>query len=184
MNELANAEMAFEVLERALSSVDDGQLGNATPCRDYDVADLAGHLVDSVTRISGAAGVAVTAPTGGAITGLLDAGRDAVAGWRRRGLDGDVPFAGRMMSARDLLGVIGLEFLVHGWDFATAIGDTLDVPDGLADDVLRIGLSTVTPQSRRNAGFDEPVTIGADASALDRLLAFTGRDPAAGIPLR
>lgn len=184
MNELANAEMAFEVLERALSSVGDGQLGNATPCRDYDVAALAGHLVDGVTRISGAAGVAVGAPTGGAIAGLIGAGRDTVAGWRCRGLDGDVAFAGRTMAARDLLGVIGLEFVVHGWDFATAVGGTLDVPDGLADDVLRLGLRTVTPQSRRDAGFDEPVTIGADASSLDRLLAFTGRDPAAGIPLR
>jgi uncharacterized protein (TIGR03086 family) len=184
VNELANAEMALEVLESALSSVGAEQLGLATPCRDYDVADLAGHLVDSVTRISGAAGVAVTAPGGGAITGLLDAGHNAVAGWRHRGLDGDVSFAGRTMAARDLLGVIGLEFVVHGWDFATAIGYTLDVPDGLADDVLRLGLRTVTPQSRRDAGFDEPVTIGADASSLDRLLAFTGRDPAAGIPLR
>lgn len=184
MNELANAEMALEFLERALSSVDDEQLGNPTPCRDYDVADLAGHLVDSVTRISGAAGVAVTAPTGGTITDLLDAGRGAVAGWRRRGLDGAVSFAGRTMSARDLLGVIGLEFVVHGWDFATAVGCTLTVPDALADDVLRLGLRTVTPQSRRDAGFDEPVAIGSDASTLDRLLAFTGRDPAARIPLR
>lgn len=184
MNELANAEAALEVLERAVSSVGDGQLANPTPCRDYDVAALVGHLVDSLTRISGAAGVVVSAPTGGAITGLIDAGRDAVASWRRRGIDGDVSFAGRTMAARDLLGVIGLEFVVHGWDFATAVGETLTVPDALADAILHLGYRTVTAQSRRHAGFDEPVAIGADASALDRLLAYTGRNPAAWIPLR
>ena len=184
MNELANAEAAMKVLERALSSVDDERLGNPTPCRDYDVAALTRHLVDSLTCISGAAGVVVGAPVGGAITGLLNAGRDAVAGWRRRGVDGDVPFAGRTMAARDLLGVIGLEFVVHGWDFATAVGDTLEVPDKLADDILDLGLRTVTAQSRCLAGFDDPVTIDADASAFDRLLAFTGRDPAARVPLR
>ena len=184
MKELANAEAALAVLERAVSSVGDGQLANATPCRDYDVAALAGHLVDGLTRISGAAGVVVSAPTGGAITGLIDAGRDAVAGWRRRGIDGDVFFAGRTLAAQDLLGVIGLEFLVHGWDFATAIGETLDVPDDLADAVLELARRTVTSESRRHAGFDEPVIIGTDASALDQLLAFTGRKPAARIPLR
>jgi uncharacterized protein (TIGR03086 family) len=184
VNELANAEASLDVLERALSSVGDEHLGNPIPCRDYDVAALAGHLLDSLTRLSGAAGVVVTEPTGGAITGLIDAGRRAVAGWRRRGIDGDASFAGRTMAARELLGVIGLEFVVHGWDFATAVGETLYVPDELAEDILHLAFKTVTPQSRRNAGFDEPVTIGAEAHALDRLLAFTGRDPAAWIPLR
>jgi uncharacterized protein (TIGR03086 family) len=184
VSELGNAGAALEVLERAVSSVGDERLGDPTPCRDYDVAALAGHLVDSLTRISGAAGVVVGAPTGGVITGLIDVGRDTVAGWRRRGIDGDVSFAGRTMAARDLLGVIGLEFVVHGWDFATAIGDTLEVPDELAGDILQLGFRTVTSESRRHAGFDEPLVIGADASTLDRLLAFTGRDPAAWIPLR
>ncbi|KAA0099638.1 TIGR03086 family protein [Mycolicibacterium sp. P1-18] len=184
MNELANAKAALDVLECALRLVGDDQLGLPTPCRDYDVAALAGHLADSLTRLSGAAGVVVTAPAGGAITGLVDAARRAVADWRRRGTDGEVSFAGRTMAAHDLLGVIGLEFVVHGWDFATAVGDTFDVPDELADDILHLAFKTVTSQSRRNAGFDEPVPIGADARALDRLLAFTGRDPAAWIALR
>ena len=184
MNELANAYAALKVLERAVGYVGDDQLGNPTPCRDYDVAALVGHLVDSLTRISAASGVDVPAPTGGAITGLLDVGRDTVAGWRRRGIDGDVPFAGRTMAARDLLGVIGLEFVVHGWDLATAVGATLTVPDTLAADILHLGYRTVTSQSRRHAGFDDPVVIGVDAGALDRLLAFTGRDTKVWASLR
>jgi uncharacterized protein (TIGR03086 family) len=184
VNELTNAEAALRVLERAVGSIGDEQLGNPTPCREYDVFALAGHLVDSLTRISAAAGVVVGAPTSGTIARVMDAGRGAVAGWERRGMDGDVSFAGRTIAARDLLGVISLEFVVHGWDFATAVGEPLDVPDQLVGDVLQLARRTVTSESRRHAGFDEPVTVSADASALDQLLAFTGRNPATRIPLR
>ena len=184
MNDLANAATALEVLDRAAGSIGGEQLGYRTPCRDYDVAALAGHLLDSLTRISAAAGVVITAPAGGTIARVVDAGRDAVAGWRRRGIDGDVFFAGRTMASRDLLGIISLEFVVHGWDFATAVGEPLDVSDDLADDLLKLARRTVTAESRRHAGFDEPVTIGAGASALDRLLAYTGRNPATRILLR
>jgi uncharacterized protein (TIGR03086 family) len=178
VNELSNAATALNVLRRAVESIDDSQLGLQTPCRDYDVAALAEHLVDSVTRISAAAGVVVPGSGEETMARVLDAGRDAVAGWRRRGTDGGVPFAGRTLPARDLLGVITLEFVVHGWDFATAVGEEVNVPDGLVADLLGLAHRTVTAESRRVAGFDEPVALAGDASALDRLLAFTGRDPA------
>jgi len=74
--------------------------------------------------------------------------------------------------------VIALEFVVHGWDFATAVASSIRVPDDLADDLLQLVQRTITPQSRRIAGFDGPVPINADASAFERLLAFTGRHPA------
>lgn len=183
MTELTNTATALDVLREALGAIGDSQLGCQTPCRDYDVAALAGHLVDSVTRISAAAGVVVPAPVGAPLARVADAGRDAVAGWRRRGVDGDVTFAGRMLPARNLLGVIALEFVVHGWDFATAVGNELPVPEDLADDLLRLAHRTITAESRHNAGFDAPVAIGDDASVLDRLLAYTGRDPATTLTL-
>jgi hypothetical protein len=36
----------------------------------------------------------------------------------------------------------------------------------------------ITPQGRTNAGFDDPIEMPADARALERLLAYTGRQPA------
>jgi len=53
------AASAFEVLRQVVGDIDDDQLGRQTPCRDYDVAALADHVVDSITRISAAAGVVV-----------------------------------------------------------------------------------------------------------------------------
>ena len=36
----------------------------------------------------------------------------------------------------------------------------------------------ITPEGRVNVGFDDPVDVPADAGALDRLIAYTGRNPA------
>jgi uncharacterized protein (TIGR03086 family) len=185
MSEISNAADALELLRQTVGTIDDGQLGRQTPCRDFDVDALAEHLVASVTRISAAAGVAVSPSDEVAVMRrLIDTGEGVVSGWRSRGSVGDVDFGGRTLPASDLLGVVALEFVVHGWDFAVAVGTAPTVPDALARDLLQVAHRTVTTESRRSAGFDEPVAIGDDASSLDRLLAFTGRDPAAYSLLR
>jgi uncharacterized protein (TIGR03086 family) len=171
-----NVVAALDVLRRAVDLVGDGQLGCPTPCRDYTVGDLAEHLVGSVTRISAAAGVVVPAAADGPpLRRMLDVGGHVVAGWQRRGTDGEVFFGGRTMAARDLLGVIALEFVVHGSDFATAVGRELVVPEDLSTDLLGLAHRTVTAESRLVAGFDPPVPVGDGVDALGRLLAFTGR---------
>jgi uncharacterized protein (TIGR03086 family) len=185
MNELSNASAAFSILRQVVDSIDGSQLALQTPCRDYDIAALAEHLIGSITRISAAAGVVVTPSDDPEVLRRLDdAGAKAVTGWRSRGVDGDVEFAGRTLPARALLSVIALEFVVHGWDFAVPVGAALAVPEDLAGDILAVAQRTITPASRRLAGFDEPVAIGDDANALGRLLAFTGRDPALPTLLR
>ena len=185
MNEISNAAVAFDSLRQIVDSIDSSQLALQTPCRDYDVAALAEHLIGSITRISAAAGVVVTpSDEHEVLRRLIDTGAMVVTGWRSRGVDGEVEFAGRTLPARTLLGVITLEFVVHGWDFAASVDTVPTVPDDLAGDILAVAQQTITPTSRRLVGFDEPVAISDDANALDRLLAFTGRDPAAQTLLR
>jgi uncharacterized protein (TIGR03086 family) len=75
--------------------------------------------------------------------------------------------------------ILSVEFLVHGWDYATATTRPIDVAESLADYVLGLAHKVITPQGRATVGFDDPVAVPDDAPALDRLIAFTGRDPAA-----
>jgi len=35
--------------------------------------------------------------------------------------------------------------------------------------------SIITPEGRKGVGFDDPIDVAANANALDRLLAYTGR---------
>jgi uncharacterized protein (TIGR03086 family) len=90
-----------------------------------------------------------------------------------------------------------LDYLLHGWDVATAAGlvDLVGLvrpagapADGfLAPDVVaavhRIAVREVPDGPRRHrvgASFGPPVPVPADASAFDQLLAFLGRRPRAG----
>ena len=76
------------------------------------------------------------------------------------------------------VGILSLEFLVHAWDFAQATGREVVVAEPVADYVLGVVTKIITPQARGSAGFADPVDTGPDAGALDRLVAFTGRQPA------
>jgi hypothetical protein len=50
-------------------------------------------------------------------------------------------------------------------------------PDSLSDYVMGLAKTIITPQGRTNVGFDDPVDVAADAGALARLIAYTGRQP-------
>jgi hypothetical protein len=44
--------------------------------------------------------------------------------------------------------------------------------------VLGLARKVINPQTRATVGFADPVVVPDDASVLDQLIAFTGRDPA------
>jgi uncharacterized protein (TIGR03086 family) len=178
MDELSSAEDALAAVIPVLERIDADDLGMPTPCIAYTVAALADHLVNTITRFSAAAGGDLSAPQGTTVgQRVRQATRAALSAWRRRGLCGEVVFGGRALPARIALGVLSLELVVHGWDFAVATRQPLAVSDTHADFVLALAHQTLTPQSRITAGFDDPVPIASDSPALDRLVAFTGRDP-------
>jgi uncharacterized protein (TIGR03086 family) len=79
--------------------------------------------------------------------------------------------------AKVMVGILSLEFLVHAWDYAMATGREVTAPDSLSDYVMGLAKKIITPEGRAGVGFDDPVDIRADARALDRLVAYTGRAP-------
>ena len=105
------------------------------------------------------------------------AARPALDAWHRRGLDGTVTFGSNDAPAKVLAGILSIEFLVHAWDYAAATGRQVKAPDSLSDYVMGLARAIITPQGRTSVGFDDPIEAPADASALDRLIAYTGRQP-------
>ena len=75
------------------------------------------------------------------------------------------------------LGILSLELLVHGWDFAVALHTLFHVSNTHAAFILGLAHQTLTAESRVTAGFNQPVPVPADANPLDQLVAFTGRNP-------
>ncbi len=178
-DELASAEDTLSVLRQVLHTVAGDDMSRQTPCTQFTVAQLTDHLLNSITAIGGMAGAQIpsTDETDSAEGRIVSAARPALDAWHRRGLEGSVPFGKAEMPAKGACGILSLEFLVHAWDYARAVGHDVDAPEPLAEYVLGLARATIQPELRSRAGFDDPVAVAEDAGALDRLVAFTGRDP-------
>jgi uncharacterized protein (TIGR03086 family) len=180
VDELESAEESLAVLESVLHGIAKDDESKQTPCREFDVAKLTDHLMNSITAIGEHAGAEfpVRDREDSVERQVILAARPALDAWHKRGLDGTVPFGGGEAPARMMAGVLSIEFLIHAWDYAMATGRRVEAPDSLSDYVMGLAKVIITPQGRTNVGFDDPIDVSADAGALDRLIAYTGRQPA------
>jgi uncharacterized protein (TIGR03086 family) len=176
LNPITAAEATLAVCQLVLRGVAEADYHRATVCTEFDVTQLADHLIGSVTFLGTAAG----ADFGQASATSLEARVAATAqatleAWNTRGLDGTVKVGPNEMPAAAALGILSIEFQVHAWDFAQATGQQLTVPDALSQYVLGVANQIVTPEVRAGGSFADPLEPGPDAGILDRLIAFTGR---------
>ena len=178
MDEFTSAESALVAVHHVVATIGDDDLHRRTPCPDWDVAALANHLIDTISRLGAAAGIQAPPPSGDSIDQRIQqVTQPILAGWRRRGLVDDVVFSGRTLPAHLALGILSLELVVHGWDLAVALHRPLDVSNAHAAFVLGMARKTLTDESRAVAGFDPPIDVPTSAGELDQLIGFTGRDP-------
>jgi uncharacterized protein (TIGR03086 family) len=176
-DELRSAEKSFAVLQHVVHGIARDDLDKQTPCREFDVAALTDHLLNSITTIGAAAGAEFSERNRDASVEeqIVLAARPALDAWERRGLDGTVSVGSRELPAKLVAGILSIEFLVHGWDYATATDRPFDAPESLTDYVYQLARKNITPEGREAVGFDDPVDVGEDVGSLARLLAYTGR---------
>ena len=178
---IAAAEAALAVCQLVLRGVGERDYARATVCPEFTVAQLADHLVGSVTFVGGAIGAEFPPAAATALESrLAAAAQPALEAWNRRGLDGTVKVGSSDMPAAAALGILSVEFLVHAWDFARATGQHVTVPEGLAAHVLDVAGQIITPEVRSGGSFADAVPASPDAGVMDRLVAFTGRYVPAG----
>jgi uncharacterized protein (TIGR03086 family) len=181
-DELDSAEASLKVLQQVVHGIATDDLTKQTPCREFDVAGLTDHLLNSITLLGGAAGAELPERNrdDSVERQIVEAARAALDAWHRRGLDGTVPFGDNEAPAQFMAAILSLEFLVHAWDYASAVDHPIDAPDSLTEYVAGLARRIITPEGRVRAGFDDPVDVAAHASKLDRLVAYTGRVPVSG----
>ncbi len=185
-------ETTLTELRDLLARIEPGAGARPTPCPDMDVAELRRHVLSWLpvfaTALSDADGTAprpdvdaYVAP-GDAATAAAEAGVSAATisaalagGVRDRPvrLTGDQPLPGSMV-----LGMVAGETIAHGWDLARATGLPWDPPAAACEAALATMGAMLAPEYRgEGKSFGNEVPIPAEASALDRLIAFTGLDP-------
>jgi uncharacterized protein (TIGR03086 family) len=178
-DELDSAEASLHVLQNVVHPIADDDRRRQTPCREFDIEKLTDHLMNSITVIGAAAGAELPERDAGESVErqVVAAARPALDAWHRRGLAGTVKFGDSEAPAQMMAGILSLELLVHAWDYAKALGRNVSAPDSLSEYVMGVAQKVITPQGRTTAGFDDPVNVPAEASPLDRLVAYTGRNP-------
>jgi uncharacterized protein (TIGR03086 family) len=179
-DELQSAEATLGALQQVLHTIASDDMSRQAPCTEFDVTQLTDHLLNSITVIGGAVDAELPPrdETDSVERQIVAAARPVLDAWHRHGLNGMVMVGPNEAPAAVMAGVLSIEFLVHSWDYAQATGRDVEAPDSLAEYVLALAREIITPEGRRNVGFHQPVDVSADASALDRLIAFTGRNPA------
>lgn len=182
VDELASAEASLAVLQQVLHSVAGSDSSKQTPCAEFDVKGLTVHLLNSINALGSMVGAehAVADGTDSVERLVIGVARPALDAWHQRGLDGEVSLGPMSMPARVAASVLSIEFLVHGWDYAVAVGHDIDAPEPLSEYVLGLTQRLIKPHERMAAGFDAPIDMPDHASALHRLVAFTGRYPRRG----
>jgi uncharacterized protein (TIGR03086 family) len=90
--------------------------------------------------------------------------------------EGELGVMGSATPAADIGAMLIMEMVLHGWDVAKATGQEYICDDAVA----QVLLETVQEQAevfRKYDGFADVVPVKDDASAFDRALALSGRDP-------
>jgi uncharacterized protein (TIGR03086 family) len=180
---LAAVDRSFDYAEEVLRGISDEQRDRPTPCPDFTVVKLAGHLIGATKLYTGLAGGEAADPAGPDLAGqrldavFADAAAAARAAWKpsMMGATFQTPF-GEMKGAA-IATFIVVEVLGHAWDLAAATGHATRPSDDLAETALRLAhlMGDSTLRGPRMMG--PAVTVSDDAPTFDRFVAYLGRDP-------
>lgn len=189
MADLVDLAPAAERLSTVAARVGDDQLGAPTPCDGRTVGQLLQHLAGLTLAFRAAAGkdlgpLTDTSPDDAGWPEAEPGWREALAervpalaaAWRDPAAWEGMTRAGGVDLPGQVAGLVALDELVlHGWDLARATGQPYDCDEATAQACLEFV-----------GGFDEggtpglfgpAVEVGPDATALELLLARSGRDP-------
>ncbi|WP_344540095.1 TIGR03086 family metal-binding protein [Streptomyces levis] len=178
-------ELARERAVPVVRGIGDGALAAPTPCAEYDVKALVNHLFQVIVQFQRLA--AKQASDFGEPADVVSAGPDwrerlareaerLVAAWSAPGAEEGT--TGAMGMPARLVGSMALlDLTVHVWDLARATGQDDPGADEAVVAELAGAVDELAPTARRMGVFGEPVPEPEGASAFERLLARTGRNP-------
>lgn len=182
--------MLFAAVDQVLGlvgSVAPEDLDRPTPCEEFDVRALLGHLLGVLGRVAYVAGGGHAFDVPSMVTDVDDADwtarcETAAEGLRTAWADdavldrvlhlpfGDVP-------GRGAATVYVSELTTHAWDLAVATGHRDVLDPKLAEVAFAAASRFIPDENRGQIPFGAVVPVPEDAPAYDRLVGWVGRDP-------
>jgi uncharacterized protein (TIGR03086 family) len=171
----ASAWMVSKVPEAAK------KLDASTPCDEWDLRTLLNHMLETQQYFIGSArGEDVSPPSPEPPALLSD---DPVRDFEQTRSETLRVFGDQDVREKTgpALGISFSDTLLHGWDVAKATGQDATMPDGLAEAAYNTIHGRFTEEQRKGV-FKPEIPVRPSASAQEKLLAYTGRDPNTTLP--
>ncbi len=179
MDPLSQLDQLAPLLAGVVGGIAAGQLDRPTPCAEFTVRDVLEHMIGGATMFAAAyRGEAPAAvDVGDVLAGFGSALADLGAAITAPGaLDRTVAAPFGEVPGETFARFVVLDGLVHGWDLATATGQAYNPPAALVAAVDDFAHRTLDPL-RDGQTFAAAIEPAADASPIERLVAYTGRRP-------
>jgi len=162
-------------VEKVEGAVD--QLDRPTLNKGWDVRTLLNHMLQTQQYFVRSARGEDASPPMGEPPALV--GDDPVATFRDARDETIETYSaeGVIEKTGPALGIAFSDTLLHGWDLARSTGQDATMPDGLAQAAYDTVYGRFTEEQRKGV-FKPEIPVGSDASPQERLLAYTGRQPA------
>lgn len=180
----------LDVLSKVVEQVPTDAWRRPSPCAGWRAIDVLGHVgaaTDMGIRILRGQPMSFDEvdPPGDAVdgepsrwwAGLASQARQAVEEIDEVDLERIVDSPGGGRSVREGLSFPAADLFVHAWDIARATEVTVAIPEEAVPFVRSLGELVPSEMMRSPGVFGPEVEVPDDASEVDRLLAWTGRDP-------
>jgi len=183
MGPLEQLDELGPLLGQVASGITPDDLDAPTPCQNFTVRGVLGHMIAGSTQFAAlfrgdappeipddvAEGPDVVARAGGSLANLISAIHSPGA------LDRTVTAPFGAMPGDAFARFVVLDGLVHGWDIATATGQSYEPSDTLVAEADAFARQAIAPAMRDGETFADAVQPNAGATPIECLAAFTGR---------
>ncbi|MEU5877782.1 TIGR03086 family metal-binding protein [Spirillospora sp. NPDC047279] len=181
---------AVETSVTIVSRLTAADLDRPTPCAAWTVADLLAHMTVQHHGFAAAArghggDPALWTPrplAADPVKAYAEAAEDVVAAFHEPGAADRgftlAEFEGRTFPGAMAMSFHFIDYVVHGWDAARALGLPYTLDDDLAEPALAIALAVPDDGQRRTPGSPfRPALAASTRDPLERILTHLGRSP-------
>ncbi len=183
---------AIDTVNEVLEEVPDNAWHRATPCADWDVLGVVGHITATMLN-AGALLSGADAYDGASAGTTSEMTPDAVlSAWTKAtgtvadllvtaDLSQEVDSPRGPMPLAEALALPAADLSVHAWDIGAGIGIDVELPEDLLANVRRVGESLPPDQLRSPGLFGPEVPAPEGATETELLMAWLGRSRPAAV---
>jgi uncharacterized protein (TIGR03086 family) len=168
-------ESAAKESRRILAGVKEEQLGDSTPCSEWDVKALLSHMIDGANYGVSALSGAEPAKSDGSLQAYDAATSRLIELAKAPGnMERKIQFGAGEMTGGEAMAILFMDNFVHGWDLAKATNQDTRLDSRLTETVHTM-FAPQMDMLRQSDRFGPEVKVPDDSNTQVKMLGMMGR---------